>query len=142
MYKRIKVTANSEACVVFVMGFVIHNPLNIFARRVLRRSLRSILVELERAKPDGFLTYNYAKGNPALLISYWKDYESLLTYARDKSSRHFPAWYNFNEKLSNSKAVGIWHEIYCLPAGSYSGTYRNSPVTGIASFAETQRLSF
>ena len=140
LYKRIELIDCSENYVVFLMGIVIHKPFNIFARQLMKRSLNAVLEELEQKKPAGFLTQLHAIGNPSLLVSYWKDLESLLEYARDKSSKHFPAWYEFNETISNTKAVGLWHEIYRLSAGSYSGTYRNCPLTGLAKYAPTNRL--
>jgi len=141
LYKRIELSDTSENCIVFLMGIVVHNPYNLLARRFIKHSLDAILNELGKTKPAGFLTHLYIKGNPSLLVLYWKDLDGLLAYARDKSAQHFPAWFAFNDKISRTKAIGIWHEIYHLPAGSYSGTYRNCRLTGMAEFIPTHRLS-
>jgi len=139
-YKWIEIIDNSESYVVFLMGIVIHKPLNIFVRHYIKRSLKAILGELDQKKPEGFLNYLQTTGNPRLLVLYWKDMDTLYKYARDKTANHFPAWFEFNDKISKTRGVGLWHEIYQLPAGSYSGIYRHCPLTGMSHFTKTNRL--
>jgi len=132
---RLELTDNSLEITVFIMGLQIHNRFNYFASRFVKQSMYAILNELQVQKPDGYMAHEYvSKGRSSLLVQYWSDYEKMITYARNKSANHFPAWVAFNSKISAMDAIGLWHEIYRLPAGSYKGVYKNCPPSGMGRF--------
>lgn len=41
------------------------------------------------------------------------------------------AWENFNKKIGNNEAVGIYHETYQLKSGEYESIYGNMPQYGL-----------
>ena len=66
------------------------------------------------------------------MVQYWKSFEHLESYAKDKASKHLPAWAEFNKKISSNGDVGIWHESYLLKNKNYECLYNNMPVFGLA----------
>ena len=52
-----------------------------------------------------------------LMVQYWKSNEDLLSYA--KNTKHLKAWGNFNKRVRNNDAVGIYHETYNIRGGQY-----------------------
>src|SRR5258708_29561010 len=54
-----------------------------------------------------------------VLIQYWRSFEDLEKFARDKSEPHLSAWKRFNKAIGSDGSVGIWHETYLVNAGKY-----------------------
>ncbi|WP_313898464.1 monooxygenase family protein [Lederbergia sp. NSJ-179] len=52
-----------------------------------------------------------------------------MAYAKGK--KHLNAWKNFNQKVGNNGAVGIYHETYELKSGHYESVYGNMPLYGL-----------
>lgn len=52
---------------------------------------------------------------------------------------HWPAWVGFNKRVGSSGDVGIWHELYLVPAGAYECIYNNTPPTGLGTAATLVR---
>ncbi len=67
-----------------------------------------------------------------VLIQYWRSFEDLEKFARDKSEPHLSAWKRFNKAIGSDGSVGIWHETYLVNAGKYEALYGNMPVFGLA----------
>jgi hypothetical protein len=86
------------------------------------------------ADPDsGFLGHRMtlAAGGP-LVVQYWRSTADVMRYAHDDRSRHRPAWRAFNHHARKYPgAVGLWHEIYDVAAGSARATYVTMPVAGL-----------
>jgi hypothetical protein len=70
------------------------------------------------------------------LVQYWRSFDHLVAYARNRDKEHFPAWVNFNKRIGSSGDVGIWHETYLVRAGEYETLYHNMPPSGLGKFAE------
>jgi hypothetical protein len=68
-----------------------------------------------------------------VLIQYWRSFEDLEKFARDKSDPHLSAWRQFNKSIGSNGSVGIWHETYLVDPGKYEAVYGNMPVFGLAS---------
>lgn len=67
------------------------------------------------------------------LVQYWRSFEHLETYARNRDKEHLPAWAEFNKRMKDSAGdVGIWHETYLVRAGEYETLYNNMPLMGLA----------
>jgi len=66
-----------------------------------------------------------------MLVQYWRSFEHLEAYARNRDNAHWPAWVAFNKHVGSNGDVGIWHETYLVPAGSYECVYNNMPPTGL-----------
>jgi Domain of unknown function (DUF4188) len=89
--------------------------------------------ELEKSPESGFLGAARYMGGPRspMLVQYWRSFEHLEAYARSKEAGHWPAWVAFNQRIGSSGDVGIWHETYLVPAGSYECVYNNMPPRGL-----------
>jgi Domain of unknown function (DUF4188) len=89
--------------------------------------------ELERNPDSGFLGAQQYLGGPRspMLVQYWRSFEQLESYARSKDAAHWPAWVAFNKRIGSGGDVGIWHETYLVPAGSYECVYNNMPPRGL-----------
>jgi hypothetical protein len=70
------------------------------------------------------------------LVQYWRSFDHLVAYARNKDAQHFPAWVKFNKKIASNGDVGIWHETYLVKEGQYETLYNNMPPSGFGKFAE------
>ena len=67
-----------------------------------------------------------------MIVQYWRSFEQLEAYARDRDVRHWPAWVAFNKRSGNSREdVGIWHETYRVRAGEYETVYSGMPPIGL-----------
>ncbi|MDX2703883.1 DUF4188 domain-containing protein [Streptomyces sp. PA03-6a] len=98
-------------------------------------SMPRMLRELSQDKDSGLLGYKVLYGGPRdfYVVQYWASKEQLLAYAYEQDKQHRPAWAAFNRRARNSKGdVGIWHETFIVPAGSYESIYVNMPAYGLA----------
>jgi hypothetical protein len=71
-------------------------------------------------------------GRTTLLVQYWRDFESLDRFAKDRDLPHLDPWRKFNAAARKSTAVGVWHETFQVHAGEYEAIYANMPVFGLA----------
>ena len=93
-----------------------------------------MLRELSQDESSGLLGYRLLLGGPRIVyvLQYWESQEKLLAYASDQDRRHRPAWAAFNRYARAGKGhVGIWHETYAVPAGSYECIYSDMPAFGL-----------
>ena len=74
-------------------------------------------------------------GRTTILVQYWRDFDSLDRFARDRDLPHLEAWRRFNRAVRASGDVGIWHETFRVRAGEYEAVYGNMPVFGLAAAA-------
>lgn len=89
-----------------------------------------MIKELEANPESGFLGYNgLSMGG---IVQYWRSFEHLEAYARDKNGEHWPAWVAFNKRVGASRGdVGIWHETYVIKPGQYEAVYSGMPRYGL-----------
>jgi len=71
-------------------------------------------------------------GRTTLMVQYWRSFDQLHAYARQKDAEHLPAWADFNRRIASNGDVGIWHETYLIRAGEFEGIYNNMPEFGLA----------
>lgn len=90
------------------------------------------------AKPELGLLHAelYLSGRTLMTVQYWRSFDQLHAYAHAKDLKHMPAWADFNRKVGNNGAVGIYHETYLVPAGQYEAIYVNMPQSGLAKAGE------
>ena len=69
-------------------------------------------------------------------IQYWRSFEDLERFARDRDDPHLAAWKQFNRSIGSDGSVGIWHETFLVDGGKYEALYGNMPVFGLASAAK------
>jgi hypothetical protein len=89
-----------------------------------------MLKELAMNPESGLLGFQVVGGLSPVVIQYWKSFEHLEAYAKDRNSQHYPAWKAFNTKIRSNGDVGIWHETFKVKAGDYECVYNNMPKFG------------
>lgn len=96
-------------------------------------AMPGMLRELQAQEDSGLLGYRLLFAGPRapMVVQYWRSVEHLQRYAHDPGRAHRPAWLAFFRDSWKDGAVGIWHETYVVPAGSYETVYGNMPPTGL-----------
>jgi hypothetical protein len=64
-------------------------------------------------------------GRTTLLVQYWRNFDSLARFARDKELPHLERWRQFNKAVRDSGEVGVWHETYRVRPGEDEAIYAN-----------------
>ena len=126
-----------EPFVVFLIGVRI-NKFFAFRKWIpIARAMGPMLSTLYQHPEKGFLgaEYYFNLRGP-VLIQYWRSFEDLEKFARDKSDPHLSAWKQFNKAIGSDGSVGIWHETFLVDAGKYEALYGNMPVFGLAAATE------
>lgn len=70
------------------------------------------------------------------IVQYWKSFEHLEAYAKDRNGLHYPTWKAFNVKVKSNGDVGIWHETFKVRQGKYECIYNNMPRYGLGKIGE------
>ena len=91
-----------------------------------------MLQELDTLRGSGFLGYQAWNGRTTIMLQYWRSFDQLENYAKNKSSQHLPAWAAFNRNVGSNGDVGIWHETFLVREGAYECVYNNMPRFGLA----------
>lgn len=130
-----RVTAAAEGeVVVFLIGMRINRWRAVRHWIPAFAAMSRMLRELSRDKGSGLLGYRLYSGGPRVhtVVQYWESRDKLLAYASDGQREHRPAWAAFNRRARGSAGkVGIWHETYLVPAGSYEVVYSGMPAFGL-----------
>lgn len=119
--------------VVFIIGMRINKLHRIGKWLPVVKAMRPMIAELQANPESGFLGVQTALADlrTPLLIQYWRDFDSLERYARDREQNHWPAWTAFSKAVGNDGTVGIYHETYCVQGGAYETIYSNMPPFGL-----------
>ena len=122
---------NTEDIVVFIIGMRVNKRLAIHKWLPVFNAMPGMIKELYMNKEElGFISMeNYFGLRTTAMIQYWRSTEDLLAYA--KNEKHLTAWKNFNQKVGNNDAVGIYHETYQISKGNYESVYVNMPHYGL-----------
>ena len=129
-----RVTAEIEGdFVVFLIGMRINRPLRASKWLPVFLAMPKMVRELEQRPESGFLAAKLYLGSlrQPMVVQYWRSFEQLESYARNRENAHWPAWVAFNRNVGSNGDVGIWHESYLVPADSYECVYNNMPPTGL-----------
>ena len=119
--------------VVFLIGIRINRPWKIHKWMPVFMAMPKMLKELSKKPESGFLSAETGLG---MIVQYWKSFEHLEAYAKDRNGLHYPAWKAFNTKIKSSGDVGIWHETYLVKNGNYECVYNNMPPYGLGKTGE------
>lgn len=118
--------------VVFLIGMRFNRPLQVRQWWPVFVAMPKMLRVLDEHPELGCLGTNSWFGRTTLLVQYWRDFDALDRFARDRDLPHLEPWRRFNAAARSSSAVGVWHETYQVRAGEYEAVYANMPVTGLA----------
>jgi hypothetical protein len=116
--------------VVFLIGMRVNKPWKLGKWLPVMRAMQKMLKELEAAPPEvGFLGHT---GLGKIIVQYWRSFDHLERYARDRDALHWPAWAAFNRRMQETRGdVGIWHETFRVRAGDYEAIYSGMPPFGL-----------
>jgi len=118
--------------VVFLIGARINKPWKIWKWWPVATAMPRMLIELQKRPELGLLHARQSFGfNSAMVIQYWRSFEHLEAYAKQRDLAHLPAWQAFNKAVSSNGDVGIWHETYVIEPGRYETIYNNMPPFGL-----------
>ena len=128
-------TARSdEPFVVFLIGFRVNCWLAVRSWTCVAAAMGPMIAELKRQPELGLLhvePFLYWRG--VGMVQYWRSFEQLHAYAHARNAAHLPAWAEFNRRIGNNGAVGIWHETYTVAPGQHESIYVNMPRFGLGS---------
>lgn len=128
-----RVTAKIDGeFVVFLIGMRINTWWKPHKWLPVMFAMRRMLKELQVNPESGLLSEQTWLGRTTLTIQYWRSFEQLEAYAKDKNQAHFPEWVRFNKLVSHSGDVGIWHETYLCQSENCESIYNNMPRFGLA----------
>lgn len=132
-----RVTAKIEGdFVVFLIGMRINKFWKLHKWIPVAQAMPKMLKELSMNPESGLLGFQLFGGIPPVIVQYWRSFEHLEAYAKDRESSHYPAWRDFNKKIRSNGDVGIWHETYKVNAGDYECIYNNMPKYGLGKVGE------
>lgn len=117
--------------VVFLIGMRINRLWKVHKWLPVARAMPRMLIELSQKPESGFLGFQLFGGIPPVTVQYWRSFEHLEAYAKDRNGHHYPAWRDFNTKIKSNGDVGIWHETYKVKAGDFECVYNNMPQYGL-----------
>ena len=89
-----------------------------------------MLSELSQDASSGLLGYQSL--GVGVSVQYWRSVNDVLRYAEDSTRQHKPTVGRFFKKLFKNQAVGVWHELFVVRAGSYEALYINMPGWGLS----------
>ena len=118
--------------VVFMIGMRVNKFWKVHKWLPVARAMSRMVKEVSAHPETGFLGVQSWGGNPSIMVQYWRSFEDLERYAKNRDAEHLPAWAAFNKAVGSNGDVGIWHETYRVDPGdssvSVSATGDNSPV--------------
>lgn len=128
-----RLTAEVEGdFVVFLIGARFNKPWKLIKNFWFVKSMPKMLSELEKHPEMGLLGYRqHFSPTGVMVLQYWRSFEHLEAYSRNKDAAHFPNWVKFNKKIGSNGDIGIWHETYKVRAGEYESVYNNMPAYGL-----------
>ncbi|MEU5538408.1 DUF4188 domain-containing protein [Streptomyces sp. NPDC020362] len=96
-----------------------------------------MLRELKRDPGRGLRSHVLLTASPRTyyVVQYWESKEKLYAYTTAPDALHHKAWAILNRKERAGKTVGrvgLWHEAYIVPEGSYEAIYADMPAFGLA----------
>ncbi|MEV0374475.1 DUF4188 domain-containing protein [Streptomyces sp. NPDC050636] len=129
--------ANEGDVVVLLIGMRINHFWAVHQWVPVFLSMLRMLSELTKDKSRGLLGRTLLTGSPRTyyVVQYWESKEKLYAYASSPDMFHHRVWAIINRKERKGKVrqhVGLWHESYIAPEGSYESIYADMPPYGLA----------
>lgn len=99
---------------------------------LFKRRMRALLRELEAAPEIGLLGWEMWGGASLLTVQYWRSWEALESWSRERGGSHRAAWTEYLRGAAKRGSVGVWHEAYIAKPGAYETVYTCMPPIGLA----------
>ncbi|MEU9154749.1 DUF4188 domain-containing protein [Streptomyces sp. NPDC048417] len=132
-----RMTAAREGdAVVLLIGMRVHHFWAVHQWLPVALSMFRMLRELERDPGRGLLGRVLLTASPRTyyVVQYWESKEKLYAYASSPDLFHRKVWGIVNRKERAGRLhghVGLWHEAYVAPEGSYESIYFDMPEFGL-----------
>ncbi|MEU1179808.1 DUF4188 domain-containing protein [Streptomyces sp. NPDC005820] len=133
-----RTTANAQGdVVVLLIGMRVNHFWAVHQWVPVMSAMFRMLAELKREPERGLLWRVLLTASPRTyyVVQYWESKEKLYAYASASDAFHHRAWARLNRVEREGKVrghVGIWHEAYVVPEGSYEAIYGDMPAFGLA----------
>ncbi len=126
-----EVSAVGGEVVVFLIGMRINKPWKIGTWWPVFVAMPKMLAYLRQHPEKGMLGYEQALFPSPLVVQYWRSFDDLARFARDRDDPHLEPWRQFNKRIGSSGDVGIWHETYRVSTTNVETVYGNMPPYGL-----------
>ena len=93
--------------------------------------MKQMLDYLMERPEKGLLGYQQFGFLNGVTVQYWRSFEHLEAFARDKDDPHLEVWRNYWKRVGKSDRTGIWHETFMVKAGQYEAIYGTMPPLGL-----------
>ncbi|MGW1803604.1 DUF4188 domain-containing protein [Streptomyces sp. NPDC002078] len=133
-----RTTADAEGeVVVLLIGMRINRFWAVHLWLPVMLGMFRMLRELEKDPARGLRAKVLLTASPRTyyVVQYWESKDKLYAYATAPDAFHHRAWAALNRKERSGRLrgqVGIWHEAYVVPEGSYEAIYGDMPAFGLA----------
>ena len=117
--------------VVFLIGMRVNRPWKVATWWPVFVAMPRMLRHLQQHPDRGLLGYRQAFLPAPLLVQYWRSFDDLERFARDKDDPHLEPWRQLNRTVGASGDVGIWHETYRVRTSDIETIYGNMPPLGL-----------
>ncbi|MEY9857731.1 hypothetical protein ABH935_003339 [Catenulispora sp. GAS73] len=129
---------NTEPIAVLLIGARINKWRAVHHWVPVFRAMPRMLRELRKDPDSALLGYRILWGpwfGQVTVVQYWRRAGDIRAFSHDESRTHRPAQDRFMARYMRANgAVGIWHEMLSVRAGSYQCLYGDMPPTGIGAF--------
>jgi len=123
----------TEPLVVFLIGARINKPWQVRQWWWVFQAMPRMLRRLAEVDELGLLhVEQFTRGRASLMVQYWKSFDDLERFARDRDLPHLQAWRRWNQQVRDSGDVGFWHETYTVEPATAEAVYGNMPLFGLA----------
>lgn len=125
----------SEPCVVFLIGMRVNRFWSFKKWLPVAQAMGPMMKTLTKNPEKGLLgarTFFRLWPLETCMVSYWRSFEDLTQFARDKTDPHWEPWQQFMRSVGDDGSVGIWHETYRISPSDYESVYGNMPPYGLA----------
>ena len=127
--------------VVFLIGARFHKPWKLHRWLPVAKAMSTMQREIAAHPEIGCLHIeNYGALRP-ISVQYWRSFDHLERFARSSDWSHLAAWRRYNRLLAGNSEVGIWHETFRIPAGSFEAVYGDTARMGLARAGDHISLS-
>jgi hypothetical protein len=129
------VSSLEDEMVVFLIGMRINKPWKVRTWWPVVVAMPRMLSYLADHPEKGLLAFEQSILPSPIIVQYWRSFEDLARFARDRDDPHLEPWRQFNRRIGDSGDVGIWHETYRVSTADIETIYGNMPVRGLAAAA-------
>jgi hypothetical protein len=121
-----------DEVIVFLIGMRINKPWKVRAWWPVFVAMPKMLKYLVQHPDKGLLGYEQSVLPSPIIVQYWRSFDDLARFARDRDDPHLEPWRQFNSRIGGSGDVGIWHETYRVRTANIETIYNNMPPYGLA----------